>query len=140
MKFRKGKKTLRILIVEDQSSDAAGPYLLTQGLGHQVFLAFDGEQALIEESGSHFDLIILDWNMPYLSGREFLKTIEYRSENRKSGELPERKIVLHSGQDIDISELENCRGFQIVDYWKKPLKASEMLKKFKDLLEKMEAA
>lgn len=137
MKKKSSACSMRILLVEDQSSDIAGPYFLTNHLGCSVTLAFDGEQALDESNKHHFDLIILDWNMPNLTGEEFLKTLEYRAnvQNRSKKKM---NIVLHSGQEIDLDQFQGKQGFQVLDLWKKPMTPSEMLKKIKSVRERWE--
>ncbi len=41
----------------------------------QFFEASNGNEALLRISEYHFDLVLLDWNMPQLSGIDFLKKI-----------------------------------------------------------------
>lgn len=118
-----------ILLVEDQATDIIGPYQTIQHLGIDVTLAFDGAQALAELRRQQFSLVILDWNMPLVSGAEFLTTFE--TMQRRRPQLNAQKIVIHTGQDVSIEVIGDARYFSIVDIWKKPLTAVEMLKRLK---------
>lgn len=137
MKIDESKVLTKILIVEDQSTDIAAPYYLTKHLGCSVTLAFDGEQALREFNKQDFDLIILDWNLPQLNGEDFLKSIEYKAQlllqnNKGSKNL---KVILHSGQELNIEEFQSRTGFEVLDIWQKPMSAPDMLKKLKRIQE-----
>ena len=71
----------KVLIVDD---DAALRELLktiiTELLGHSAELARDGMEGLTKLRAGRFDLVILDINMPVLSGRELLKLIRRNPE------------------------------------------------------------
>lgn len=118
-----------ILIVEDQSADIVGPYMLIHHLGFEVTIALDGGQALKEVSDNEFDLIILDWNMPYVSGEEFLLAIEadgaFRNRNSPL------RVVLHSGQTFTLDQFDVLKRSEIVDIWRKPLNVSDICKRLK---------
>jgi len=47
-----------------------------QNEGHLVFTAQTGKEALDEIEKSTFDLILLDYNLPVLNGREVLANLE----------------------------------------------------------------
>jgi DNA-binding response OmpR family regulator len=70
----------RILIVED---DIALTTSLKKGLDNQfeVEVAFDGLEAN-NKDWNKFDLVILDWNIPYIDGLELLRNKRY---NKWSG-------------------------------------------------------
>lgn len=65
-----------VLIVEDQElqSDILKAHLSSQGI--EVSQAFDGKQALNILETQHFDCIILDLNLPDISGMELLDKIK----------------------------------------------------------------
>ena len=71
----------RILVIDDMASlrDLLKAYLRRMGF-RQISEAVDGQdgyQTMIaaKASGSPFDLIISDWNMPNLNGLELLKLV-----------------------------------------------------------------
>lgn len=126
------KKNLKILIVEDQASDILGPYMLANHLGYEVTLAFDGKEALSEINKNDYDFIILDWNMPHMSGRELLLKLKYKNIYSRKKKL---KIILHTGSSFLFGSFAESEGFKIVDVWKKPFTAVDMLKRIKKLSE-----
>ena len=121
----------RVLIVEDQSSDIQGPYLLTHHLGFAVDLAFDGLQAIVELKRASYDLVIMDWNMPYMSGSEVLKQIEEIGfQSHISRPI---KIVLYTGADLTIDVFDNSENFQIIEIWRKPMMITDISKRLKEI-------
>lgn len=68
----------RILIVEDDSSIAAGLRLNLKHEGFDVVLKTEGEAALREALSSTFDLILLDVMLPVMNGFEVLRELRRR--------------------------------------------------------------
>lgn len=65
--------TLRILLVDDDELIRESMSLLLKSVGHQVHAAEGGAEAIAYlQGGSAVDLVILDMNMPGLSGAETL--------------------------------------------------------------------
>ena len=60
----------KILVVDDESQNVEVLRRLMTRLGYDVLTAADGESAVTE-----IDLIITDWNMPGMSGLEFIRTL-----------------------------------------------------------------
>jgi CheY-like chemotaxis protein len=88
----------QILIVEDEKSLAQAYKTILEKHGFAVALAHDGEEALQLIAKGSYDLILLDINMPKMSGIEMLKNID--SDDIKS------RVVVFSNQDAqtDIDE------------------------------------
>ena len=71
---------MEILIAEDEMQIAEPLRKNFLEEGHHAMIAIDGEQALSLLTKIQFDVIILDWKMPKLSGFEVCKRIR---ENRR---------------------------------------------------------
>lgn len=70
-------RALNILVVEDVALNREVVSGLLQRDGHQVWLAEEGEQALVQCAGQTFDLILLDVHLPGISGVELCKLIRH---------------------------------------------------------------
>ncbi|MGW8465236.1 ATP-binding protein [Pseudomonas sp. CLCA07] len=70
-------RALNILVVEDVALNREVVSGLLQRDGHQVWLAEEGEQALVQCAGQAFDLILLDVHLPGISGVELCKLIRH---------------------------------------------------------------
>jgi DNA-binding response OmpR family regulator len=117
----------RILIAEDQA-DLREMIAVTLRLsGHQVEGAEDGQTAYRQAKASHPDLIILDIEMPHLSGRQVcrrLKAIHAFSQ------VP---IVMISSRN-DPVEIERSLNAGASEYLPKPFELSHLIERVDALL------
>jgi DNA-binding response OmpR family regulator len=67
-----GGKMKRILLVEDDEAHASAVDKSLQSSGHEVFKVGDGEGAVEFLTENLVDLVILDWNLPRMSGLDVL--------------------------------------------------------------------
>lgn len=108
---------MKILLLEDDTllNEIIEEFL--EELEHDVVSTFDGQDALEEIYEKHFDLLLLDVNVPFLNGFDLLKSLK---EN--SIDIPTIYITsLHTSKDMQI-------GFNAGadDYIKKPFHLSEL--------------
>lgn len=76
-------KNMKILVVDDFLTMRRIVINLLRQLGfNNVVEAADGQQALEKVMGEPIDLIVSDWNMPNMTGLEFLKKVR-ADENYK---------------------------------------------------------
>jgi two-component system chemotaxis response regulator CheY len=64
---------MKILLVDDSSSQAIIVGQMIEQLGHFYVHAINGKHAIDLVQSERFDLILLDWNMPIMTGIEFLQ-------------------------------------------------------------------
>ena len=64
-----------ILAVDDSSSLRQMVAFSLKAAGYQVVEAVDGQDALTQCEASAPDVVLLDWNMPVMSGMEFLQAL-----------------------------------------------------------------
>ncbi|HDQ40303.1 MAG TPA: response regulator [Desulfonatronum sp.] len=69
------KQKLRILLAEDEPSNALPVMKLLEKAGHKVALAENGQQALDLFMAQEFDVILMDVQMPVLNGVEATRRI-----------------------------------------------------------------
>ena len=114
---------MRVLIVDDSNSITKVVTQMLQEANLESIQAKDGKDALeIIERGEKIDLILLDWNMPNMTGLEFLQwnfennvvdcpivmmTTENKPENiRKALQLGASEYIMKPfTQDILISKI-----------------------------------
>ncbi len=124
-------KVLNILFVEDDTIETIKfkRVLKTLELNHNIIEAINGEQALELLSTSSLipDLIIMDLNMPKLSGIEFLNILK---KNLVFKYIP-CVILTTSGNYKDIKE---CYEIGIAGYIIKPLKYDDYVERIERLL------
>ena len=113
---------MKILIVEDEKGITD---FLKQGLeeeGYAIEVAFNGINGLELALTKDFDLILLDWMMPKISGLEVCKAI--RIENKK---VP---ILFLTAKDTIQETIEGLKA-GANDYIKKPFSFEELLERIK---------
>lgn len=70
------KENLKILVVDDHPMTRNMVRAILRGIGYShVELAESALQAQVMLSEDRYDLIICDWNMPIMSGLEFLNIV-----------------------------------------------------------------
>ena len=65
----------RLLIVEDEPTDRVILAELLERMGHEVYLASDGEEAFKSYLKNSIEIIITDLNMPHVDGLEFIASV-----------------------------------------------------------------
>jgi len=66
---------MRILIAEDERITRMSLTRQLEGWGHAVIAAEDGQQAWEHFKAGGFDIVLTDWEMPRLSGLEFIQRL-----------------------------------------------------------------
>ncbi len=113
---------MRILIVEDEVGILQ---FLQQGLeeeGYTIETATDGEKAIEMLTNKSFDLVLLDWMLPKLTGLEVCK--EYRLQNKTS------PIIFLTAKDTVQETIEGLQA-GANDYIKKPFSFDELVERIK---------
>ncbi len=107
----------KILVVEDQPEQAETVKEWLERDHHQVEIASDGDEASFLLSTYAYDIVLLDWDLPKLSGLEVLR--RYRNGGGKA-----HLIMLTGKRDIDSKELGLDGGAD--DYLTKPFEPREL--------------
>lgn len=116
---------MRILIAEDDAPLASFVAKAFLAEDHECHVAGTGEDALAVLSAQGFDLLILDLNLPVLSGAEVLSRI--RSKD------PELPILILTATD-HVSERVACLDAGADDYLTKPFSFSELSARVRALI------
>jgi PAS domain S-box-containing protein len=110
----KGRSELRILLVEDNAINQILAQRLVQMRGDQIVVAGNGREALAALDREKFDLILMDVQMPEMSGIEVTQAIR-EIEKKTGGHVPiiattasamkeDREHCLAAGMDAYISK------------------------------------
>ncbi len=114
----------------DDEIDLLKPHILfLQSKGYEVATANNGRDALDALEREHFDLVLLDENMPGISGLETLSLI-----NRQHPQLPVIMITKSEEENI----MNQAIGNKISDYLIKPVNPSQILLSIKKNLHSSE--
>ena len=110
-------KSINLLLVEDEDEfrEACAEWMTRKG--HNVSQAADGHDALHQCSQKHFDVIVLDLNMPGLSGLEVLDRL-------KADEVESEVIVLTGQATVETAVQAMKLGAN--DYLCKPFPLPEL--------------
>jgi len=121
-KKQPGARFLRILIAEDNEVNGKVLEKIFSRAGHQSVLVKDGEQALnaIEKEPDGFDLIVLDRNMPNMSGIDALKAYRFM-------DLDHHAPVIILTADATVEAKSVCEEAGADAYLTKPIEARRLL-------------
>ncbi len=116
---------MRILVVEDNRTLAAGLVAVLRDDGFAVDLVHDGPSALAALTAEAFDLVVLDLSLPEMDGLEVLR--EIRAAGVQTGVL-----ILTARGALD----ERVRGLDLGadDYMTKPFEIAELEARVRVLL------
>ncbi|HEU4888172.1 MAG TPA: response regulator [Thermoanaerobaculia bacterium] len=116
-----------VLVVEDDLVSAALIEAYLADAGYAVVIVADGGDALMELGRRHYDLLVLDINIPTLSG---LKVFEIMLQKRI--DIPALFITGLSGTDVEMHSLEmGAAGFL-----RKPIRKEVLLPKIRGILQR----
>lgn len=104
----------RILVVDDDAAIADLIRDVLAGQGHEFAAASSGAKALELIGRSKFDLVILDRNMPSMSGLQVLKTL------RAAPATAALKIIVCTAAEM-LAEVDEAFSAGATDYIVKPL-------------------
>ncbi len=113
-------KTITVLVVDDEKRSADN---LVKILGEYEFVAeavYSGEEAIARLEQAEYDVVLLDYKMPGMGGKETLRVIASRN-------FPAEVIILtgHASVNDAVDILE----MGAMDYLLKPCKTPALLEK-----------
>ena len=123
--LRELQQTLDILLVEDHPVNQKLALGLLSKWGHRGYLANHGQEALDLIASQHFDLVLMDMQMPVMGGVEATQRI--RAREQALG-LPRMPIIAMTAAAMQ-GDREECLAAGMDDYLSKPIKAAELLEK-----------
>ncbi len=125
---------LTVLLVDDHPNIRSILTTILNGLGITKVTAVDnGQSALVQLSNTKFDLLITDFNMPGMTGRDLVRTI--RRDARSVVPVYDSRIpILMITDNITRSVLNEARDIGIDEILAKPFSASSVSERLSAVL------
>jgi CheY-like chemotaxis protein len=128
-KVHKELKDLKILLVEDNLINQKITMLTLRPLVHSIDTASNGKEALDRFGTSNYDLILMDIQMPVMSGLVAAEKIR-ALESTTNSHVP----IIAITANAMIGDKEKCLSAGIDDYISKPYLPSALLEKIKQII------
>ncbi len=122
-----GARRLQVLVADDNPTNREVLGRILERAGHAATLVADGDLALDALEGGQFDAVLLDRNMPGLSGLETLKAIRLMTRGR------ERLPVVILSADVTVETKRECLEGGADAFIAKPVEALRLLEELKTL-------
>ena len=128
-KTHKDLKDLKILLVEDNLINQKITLLTLKPLVHSIDTASNGKEALDRFGTTNFDLILMDIQMPVMSGLVAAEKIR-ALESSTNSHVP----IIAITANAMIGDKEKCLSAGIDDYISKPFQPAALIEKIKRII------
>jgi two-component system sensor histidine kinase/response regulator len=122
--LRPAGNEVRILLAEDNRVNQRVAVRMLEKSGYQVVVAGNGYEALAALEREHFDLVLMDVQMPEMGGLEATAAIRKKEEST-GGHMP--IVAMTAGAMQGDQDL--CLRAGMDDYLSKPVRARELIEK-----------
>ena len=113
----------RILLVDDNAINRKVAAAMLGKLGCIVECSCDGAEALAQLANSHFDLVLMDCQMPVMDGYE----ATHRIRNDAGGAFDPAIPIIAMTANAMQGDRETCLASGMNDYLSKPIVAADMI-------------
>ena len=120
--------THKILIADDSEVNLMIMRDILGDEGYEVCVAKNGKIAVAQTLFHLPDLILMDWQMPVMSGIDALEIIK---QNPKTCEIP---VIMVTGIATTVEHLQKAYNKGAIDFIKKPFEKIELLARVKAML------
>lgn len=117
------RRALRILLAEDNSVNQRVAVMTLEKMGHKVTVAGHGKAALQKLEAEEFDLVLMDVQMPVMSGEEATAYIR-EQERGTSRHMPIVAMTAHAMK----GDRERLLQAGMDDYLAKPIQSAELIR------------
>lgn len=123
-KSSKVRKT--VLVAEDEPISLGFIVTVLEQNGYDAITADDGRSAMTIATNAYFDLMLLDINMPVLSGIQIIERLRLNTEARSKNSPA---IAITADHDASLARTCKEAGFQEVAY--KPIDSETLIRKIR---------
>ncbi len=127
--FKTKKKTATILVVDDEADLLNTIQTRLEWNKFKVFTASNGRQGLEAATAQKPDLILLDNNMPEMSGLEMLEVM------RGTAELKDIPVIMVTAV-CEPQKIEAASSLGVTEYITKPFDFSDLMQKITQILDR----
>ena len=110
----------RLLVVEDNKVNQQVILLMLKKLGLKADVANDGVEALEIVQYQHYDMILMDWQMPRMDGLEATRRIRAGRHNPK-------QVIIAVTANAMSGDVEKCLNAGMNDYISKPIRRDRLI-------------
>jgi CheY-like chemotaxis protein len=120
----------KILVIDDEELIIKSLKKLLEKNDFEVFLAKNGQDALVMAEDEQFDLIIADIRMPGMNGVETVKTICGMMDKNKLKLIPVIFITGYTDNEIE----KEAKALNPIAYVYKPFDIGDFVKRIKEII------
>ena len=121
-----GEKTVTVLVVEDDQVNQLVIQKILEHEGYTVVIVSNGIAALREIDNRYFDLVLMDLQLPDMSGYEVVRKIRENESKMDSGIGPSLPIIALTGFAGDV-ERQKCLHAGMNDFLAKPFNVNQLV-------------
>jgi CheY-like chemotaxis protein len=118
-------KQLSLLLAEDDLISRRLIRILIEKLGHKVNVVDNGEKAFEAFKKNHYDIILMDIQMPVMDGLECTRKIREYEKEKNLSKVTVIAVTAHAMK----GDKEKCLNAGIDDYITKPIEEKVLLNK-----------
>jgi len=118
----------KILVIDDEELIIRSLVKILEKSGYEVFIAKNGQDAIVMAEEADFDLILADIRMPGINGVEAVR--EIHNISKKNKKIP---IIFITGYADEIAEKE-AKKLAPEAYLYKPFNLDELMSKIKQVI------
>ncbi len=120
----------KILVIDDEELIIKSLRKLLEKNGFLIYVAKNGQDAIVMAEEENFDLIIADIRMPGINGVDTVQSIFENLESRKVSKIPTIFITGYADKSIK----QRATALKPIAYIYKPFDISELVDRVKEVL------
>jgi signal transduction histidine kinase/ActR/RegA family two-component response regulator len=126
-----GRKKIHILLAEDNDISQELVSRILEKEGYKVEVANDGEEVLEKLKKEHFDIVLMDVQMPKMDGFKTTQAIRNSKDNAFNPEIPIIAVTAHALE----KDKERCLKAGMNSCLTKPFKKKDILKEIEKFVQ-----
>ena len=117
---------MKICIIDDITSNIEVIAKFLKLKGHETVTTQSGKQGLFLLENEIFDAVILDLDIPDMSGIDIVNALN------ESGRIKDQKILILTASLVDEEKINDLKDHGVKDFIEKPLDLDKLLSKLEE--------